>query len=83
MSVQDLKGQLSSAINNIGGSDVATIEQRWRTAAQELNSAAEGTGNADLATAAAQLVSAADSLNQALLLTQLIAGQVQNYMGVL
>lgn len=80
MSVQDLKGQLQSAIGNIGGSDLASIEQRWRTAAQELNSAAQGTGNADLATAAAQLLTAADHVNQALLVSQLIAGQVSGYM---
>lgn len=83
MSVQDVRGQLSAAVENIGGSELTGIEQRWRTAAQQVNSAIEGTQNGDLATAAAQLLQTADMLNQALLVTQLIAGQIQNYMATL
>lgn len=83
MSVQDLKGQLSQVLNDIGGSEVAAIEPRWRAAAQLLNSAADGTQNADLSTAAAQLLRAADDLARALLVTQLIAAQVQSYMSAL
>jgi hypothetical protein len=83
VSVQDLKGQLSSAINNIGASELAAIEQRWRTAAQEVNAAVQGTQSGELSTAAAQLLQAADMLNQALLVSQLIAAQIQNYMATL
>lgn len=83
MSVQDIKGQLSSAVDNIGGSEVTGIEQRWRAAAQQVQAAVEGSGNAELSSAAPQLLQAADMLGQAMMVTQLIAGQITNYMATL